>query len=83
MDFFMPPGINGDEASKEIRDFLQASNHRSYIVCLTAQSQGDFKYMKNNIFDDYYEKPLGYDQINTLIQKMDAYEDLSVSDSLV
>ena len=75
----MPPGINGAEATQEIRDFLRASNLKSYIVCLTAQSEGDFKFMESNMFDDYYQKPLGYDQINTLIQNIEVSEELSVS----
>lgn len=92
----MPPGINGKDTTEQIREILLSSNLNSYIVCLTAQSEGDFDFKKNNefkslqpnlnwsqsiIFDDYYEKPLGFEQINALIQKIDFFEDQSVSDS--
>lgn len=96
MDFFMPPGINGKETTKQIREILLNSNLNSYIVCLTAQSEGDFDFKKNNefksllpnlnltqikIFDDLYEKPLGFEQINTLMQKIDFFEEQSESDN--
>jgi CheY-like chemotaxis protein len=70
MDFYMPPGRNGAEATEQARAILQTKGLNSHIVCLTAQKEGDFQYNKSmDIFDGFYEKPLGIEQVRDLIQK--------------
>ena len=59
MDFYMPPGINGAETSKKIKQILHENSLNSYIIWLTAQSEGDFEFDKKlQEFDDFWEKPL-------------------------
>lgn len=42
MDFYMPPGMNGGEAAKKIKD----KTKDSFIACLTSQTEGDFSFNK-------------------------------------
>ena len=40
----MPPGMNGCEATTEIKKLLTENKLDSYIVWLTAQKEGDFNF---------------------------------------
>lgn len=72
MDFYMPPGINGAEATEKIKLILKTKHLESYVVCLTAQREGDFEFNKKiKIFDDYYPKPLTVGTLKSLFDKLD------------
>ena len=71
MDFYMPPGINGSEASIIIRQVLDQNNQNSYIACLTSQREGDFaldKSQKN--FDQFFSKPFESEDVKVLIKNL-------------
>lgn len=64
MDFYMPPGINGDEAALEIRKVEKSS----YIVWHTNQKDGEFNFSHaSKVFDGFYEKPMTFDDLHELI----------------
>lgn len=72
MDFYMPPGINGAEATEKIKLILQTKHLESYVVCLTAQREGDFEFNKKiKVFDDFYPKPLSTATLKSLLEKLD------------
>jgi signal transduction histidine kinase/CheY-like chemotaxis protein len=59
MDYYMPPGMNGAEASVKIKKTLKQHDWDSVIACFTSQREGDFSFNKNlEIFDRIYSKPL-------------------------
>jgi signal transduction histidine kinase/CheY-like chemotaxis protein len=71
MDYYMPPGINGSEASIIIRQVLDQNNQSSYIACLTSQREGDFaldKSKKN--FDQFFSKPFEAEDVKELIKNL-------------
>ena len=67
----MPPGINGAEASLKIKQILKNHNLKSYIACLTSQTEGDFAFNKSlKNFDHFYSKPIDPDELKHLIEKL-------------
>lgn len=69
IDFYMPPGMNGSEATTEIKKLLSDHHKDSYIVWLTAQKEGDFNFTKSiKLFDEFYQKPLTVIDVNNLIK---------------
>ena len=74
MDYYMPPGINGAEASVKIKN-IEAKNGEckidSYIVWLTSQGEGDFEFsegLKN--FDQVIPKPINHEELKELLVKL-------------
>lgn len=66
----MPPGMNGAEATKQIRKLYDEHLESSFIVCLTAQKLGDFTFENDMVFfDDIQQKPLSLDSIKALITR--------------
>ena len=47
MDYYMPPGINGAEASLKIKQILKHNSQKSFIAWLTSQREGDFAFNKS------------------------------------
>ena len=65
----MPPGMNGSEATTEIKKILDEGKKDSYVVCLTAQKEGDFNFSKSiKLFDEFYQKPLTVIDVKNLIK---------------
>ena len=67
MDYYMPPGINGGEASKKIKEILKLERG-SHIAWLTSQKEGDFDFNENmKNFDQCFSKPILPVEIGDLI----------------
>ena len=71
MDYYMPPGINGADASLKIKQILKHNNLKSFIAWLTSQREGDFAFNKSlKNFDHFYSKPINPEDIKEIIQKL-------------
>ena len=71
MDYYMPPGINGAEASLKIKQILNSFGANSYIAWLTSQTEGDFAFNKSlKNFDNFYSKPIDPEQIKHLMKNL-------------
>lgn len=71
MDYYMPPGINGAEASLKIKQILNSFGANSYIAWLTSQTEGDFAFNKSlKNFDNFYSKPIDPEEIKHLMKKL-------------
>lgn len=71
MDYYMPPGMSGEDGAKKIQILLNSQSQKSYIICLTAQREGDFELSKGmSVFDEFYEKPLKLDTVRNILTKI-------------
>mmetsp|Transcript_17145 Transcript_17145/g.19170 ORF Transcript_17145/g.19170 Transcript_17145/m.19170 type:complete len:80 (+) Transcript_17145:489-728(+) len=71
MDYYMPPGMNGAEASTKIKT-LEVKNEmeKSYIVCLTSQAEGDFEFSEGlKTFDQVISKPINHEELKDLLSQ--------------
>lgn len=75
MDYYMPPGMNGSEASLKIKQILKHNHQTSYIACLTSQREGDFAFNKGlKHFDHFYSKPIHPEDIKSVMEKISAIQ---------
>jgi CheY-like chemotaxis protein len=68
MDYYMPPGMNGAEASLKIKQVVGKLKQKSFIAWLTSQREGDFEFnksMKN--FDKFFSKPINVDELKKVM----------------
>ena len=71
MDYYMPPGINGAEASLKIKQILKHNHQKSHIACLTSQREGDFTFNKSlKNFDSFYSKPIHPEDVKGIIGQL-------------
>jgi CheY-like chemotaxis protein len=71
MDYYMPPSINGAEASLKIKQILKHNNYSSYIACLTSQREGDFEFNKSlKNFDWFFSKPIHPEDVKKVISEL-------------
>ena len=71
MDYYMPPGMNGSEASFKIKQILKQNRQESYVWWLTSQREGDFAFNKSlKNFDWFYSKPIRPEDIKEVMKKL-------------